>query len=408
MRGPAGGASAQVNEAPSTGSPQTFPGPQENGQGHATALPRGWVSRSSRRLEPWILGAISLCLTAVAVLMQADLASAGVVALVPVLAAAWALARPARRQSEFALRALAIAAGAVLLPLLGEGSVAAADALWQLWLILVLVGYALLLPPSWLLGLGALASTQWIVAGLLGTGATGAAPDMLPLVALVPVAALAGAWMRRVDARLEAHCIDLATRLCTLPGLLAYGEELLASRTPRTASLVVLDCSDLLEVREIYGNRIARTLTLRLSAKLAEIAGDRGLAARTGPAEFAVLLPGTTRERAVQVLQQVLGSPSRIEYEAGDSEIVLVPEVLLGEIGEDADELAALHRLLSRKLAAAREHEALRRRYLRRERERHSRPIPMPAERAPARHRAPVPHPGADIPPTIPLPLPAR
>lgn len=393
-----------MNEAPTTGSAETDK--LGSGPGYPAALPKGWVSRSARRLEPWLLGGISLCLTALAVLAHADLAPAGLVALLPVLAAAWALARPARRQRELALRALAIAGSAALLLLLGQDGSAAAEALWPLWLILVLTGYALLLRPAWLLGLGALAGAQWTVAWLLGTAA---APGILALAALVPLAALAGAWMRRVDARLEAHCIDPATRLCTLPGLLAYGGELLASRRPQAATLAVFDCSDLLEVRQIYGNRIARTLFVRLAGKLTEIAGERGLAARTGPAEFAVLLPGMGRERALQAVRQVLGTPSRIEYETGHSEIVLVPEVLLGQAGDDADDLAGLHRQLSRKLASVREHEAQRRRYLRRERERHSRPMPLPADTTAARHRvAATPQARPELPPTMPLPLPAR
>lgn len=397
-----------MNEAPTTESAHILPGAQGQGSmGTTTDLPTGWVSRSSRRLEPWMLGVFALCLTALAISEQAGSASAGLVALVPVLAAAWAQARPARRQRELAVRALAVAGGAFLLPLLRGFGFDTPDPLWQLWLILVVVGYALLLRPGWLLGLIVLAGVQWSGAWLLAGGASGheAAPGMLLLAPLAGVAALAGDWMRRVDARLEAHCIDPATRLCTLPGLLSYGEELLASRSQPAATLAVFDCSDLLEVRRIYGNRIARILIVRLAGKLAEIAGERGLAARTGPAEFAVLLPGTGRERAVQAVQQVLGTPSRIEYEAGHSEIVLVPEVLLGQAGEDEDNLAALHRLLSRKLAQAREHEAQRRRYLRRERERHSRPMPLAAAK---RAAAPAPATRPELPPTMPLPLPVR
>lgn len=404
-----------MKEAPTTETASCLPSDRP-GHGSGTRdLPQGWVSRGSRRLEPWVLGAIAVCLTALAVFAQADLVSAATAALLPLLGAAWALATPALRQRELALRAFAMLTGALLMSLQGGPGFDAPEALRQLWLTLVVVGYALLLRPGWLLGLAAFALLQWIGVGLLaGSAAVGdATAGLLLPVSLGMGAALAGARMRRLDTRREAHCIDPATRLCTLPGLLAYGEDLLAARSHPNATLAVFDCRDLLEVRRIYGNRIARTLVVRMAGKLAAIAGDHGLAARTGPAEFAVLLPGMDRERALRALQQVLGTPSRIEYEAGDSEIVLVPEFLLGRMGEDEDDLAGLHRLLSRKLASAREHEAQRRRYLRRERERHSRPMSIPDEiPAPAQSRrerlraAPAARP--EIPPTLPLPLPAR
>lgn len=378
-------------------------------------MPASWVSARARRMEPGVLGAIALCLTGIAVFLHADLPSAGAVALLPLLAAAWAQARPAWRQRELAVRALAVAASALLLPLLGaEGT--ASSALWQLWLGLVTVGYALLLRPGWSLALVAFVLVPLVAARIApdpAAGLSGIVETVLLLGFPAWSAGLVGVWLRTVDARRESACIDPSTHLCTLQGLLAYGGELLACRSQPDAALAVFDCSDLLEVRRIYGSRVARTLLLRLSDRLVAIAGERGLAARTGPAEFAVLLPGAGRERALQALQQVLGAPSHIEYEAGDSEIMLVPDFLLGRIGEEEDDLPGLHKLLSRKLAWAREQEARRRRYLRRERERHSRPMALAGEAQvdsqPAidlPHAAPVP-PSARLEPapTMPLPL---
>lgn len=377
-------------------------------------LPRKWVSGSVRRLEPWLLATMALLLTALAIHLQADVHAAGTVALLPLMAASWAEARPARRQRELVGRAFAVTAAALLLPLQATAGLASIDALWLLWLALAVVAYGVLLRPAWRLGLAAFALLQAVPALLLAEGPVlpGAPAFAVPAALLAAAAAgMAGNWLRRADARREAHCFDPATGLCTLSGLLAYGEELLASRGQQAATLAVFDCSDLLEVRQIYGSRVARTLLQRLSRKLAAIAGERGLAARTGPAEFAVLLPGAGRERALQALQQVLGVPSRIEYEAGDSEIMLVPDFLLGPVGEDEDDLAGLHRALSRKLAWVREQEARRQSYLRRERERHSRPLPLQDDgAAPARparlepeldDRRALP----ELPPTVPMPL---
>lgn len=381
------------------------------GDGRA-GLPPGWVSGRARRLEPWLLAAIAIALTAVAVFLQADVQSAATVALLPLLAAAWAQARPAWRQRELAVRAFAVAAAALLLPLQETPDAVTPEALWQLWLALVVVAYAVLLRPAWALGLLAFSVLQWAPAWLLAPDPAVHGPSVgLLLVPLALAALLVGGWLRRADAGHEAHRFDPATRLCTLEGLLAHGEELLAARSRSGATLAVFDCSDLLEVRHIYGSRVARTLLHRLSGKLAAIAGDRGLAARTGPVEFAVLLPGAGRERALATLQHVLGAPSRIEYEAGDSEIMLVPDFLLGRLGEEEDDLAGLHRLLSHKLAWTREQEARRRRYLRLERERHSQSMPLsPGSRPHARSaRASAAKAGRpELPSTLPLPLGAR
>lgn len=174
--------------------------------------------------------------------------------------------------------------------------------------------------------------------------------------------------------------LDAPTGLYNADGLTTHGETLLARsrRRSQPSTLAVFDCSDLLEVRHIYGDGVARRLALHLASALAGIAGERGLAARTGPTEFALLLPGLDRDRAVRAIRQVLGSPAHLEFEAGGHEIVLLPQLLLWQMTvEDrmADRLAAARH----QLTAWREREALRQHYLRRERERHSRPMPLAA-----------------------------
>ncbi|WBY01851.1 GGDEF domain-containing protein [Ramlibacter tataouinensis] len=405
----------EVSTPADTPAPSSRPG-HGSRSGSRPGLPHSWVSSSVRRMEPWLLGAMGVSLTALAVYLQADLQAAGTVALLPLLAAAWAQARPARRQRELGGRAFAVTAAALFLPLQAAVGAVSVDALWLAWLAIAVVAYGVVLRPAWSLGLAAFALLQAAPVVMLAEAAVVPGGPMTALLALPLVAAAvaAGRWLRRLHARREAHCFDSATGLCSLAGLLAYGEELLAARSPAVATLVVFDCRDLLEVRQIYGSRVARILLQRLSGKLAEIAGERGLAARTGPVEFAVLLPGAGRERALQALQQVLGAPSRIEFEAGDSEIMLVPDFLLGRLGEEEDDLRALHRTLGRKLAWGREQEERRRRYLRRERERHSRPMPLqddpPAAPPSGNPRRPVLQDRSfaqtELPPTVPMPLP--
>ena len=209
-----------------------------------------------------------------------------------------------------------------------------------------------------------------------------ASPAWLAIAAAIAALALllaAGAVERRVTA--DLGWIDQPSGLYNRLGLLRAGDALLAQarRAGRPVSLVLIDFDDLMEVRTIYGRDVARKVQARVVRKIQAIAGARGLAARTDQTQFAVLLPGANRERAQAIVQRAMGKPSRIEFDAGDSEIVLVPDILceMAEPGvETVDELV---REVAGNLAELRQHELRRQVWLRRERERHSRPMSIPA-----------------------------
>ena len=65
----------------------------------------------------------------------------------------------------------------------------------------------------------------------------------------------------------------------------------------------------------------------------------------------------------------------RIELDAGDSEIVMVPAFMLEAVGPDVSSIAEMHDELRRDLVRVEHTEQRRRRYLQRERESHSRPM---------------------------------
>jgi GGDEF domain-containing protein len=337
-------------------------------------------------MEPWVLAALAFSMAASAVFLWPDLPASWALALVPLLAARWAQARPARHPSELALRGTLIVAGALLLHFHGPADADAAALLARVWLGAACAGYAFMLRTPWSTGVAAFALLILAALHLLSTGelpATDtAAQGSLAILLPALLAAIPGALLRRAHARREGGRVDPATGLFSHEGLLADGEDLLerCRRRRQPVTLAVFDCSDLLEVRRIYGGPTARQVALKVARKLAGVAGERGLAARTGAAEFAVLLPGLPRERALQAVQQVLGTPSRIEYESDGNEIVLVPNFLLVMAGDEDEDVAELYASASRKLAWAREHEARRQRYLRRERERHSRPMALPGD----------------------------
>jgi GGDEF domain-containing protein len=186
-----------------------------------------------------------------------------------------------------------------------------------------------------------------------------------------------GALMRRPVPTLESGLIDASTTLYNLAGFAVHGDEMLATcqSEGRPISVVVFDCTDLLEVRAIYGSRTARKLASRIVSKLSALTGDCGLAARTGPAEFSVVLPGMCRDKAFAAIHRVLGNPGRIELDGCDSEIVLVPGVLVENAGCDAASVEELRGELRRELARQKAYEQRRHHLMQRERERHSRPM---------------------------------
>jgi GGDEF domain-containing protein len=192
--------------------------------------------------------------------------------------------------------------------------------------------------------------------------------------------------MRPQDPTPESALIDASTALYNLAGFIVHGDEMLAAcqSDGRPLSVAVFDCADLLEVRAIYGSRTARKLATRIVSKLSALSVDRGLAARTGPAEFSVLLPGISRDKALAAIHRVLGNPGRVELDGCNSEIVLVPGVLVENAGCDTGSVEELRGELSRELARQQAYEKRRQLHMRRQRERHSRPMGLVARTAAA------------------------
>ena len=214
-------------------------------------------------------------------------------------------------------------------------------------------------------------------------------------------------------AQLKGSRTDSRTMLYNQPGLLAHGETLLATcrGERRDLTLAVFDCDDLLEARQIYGNATGRKLIACIIARMALLAGERGLAGRTGPTQFSVLLP-MGRDQAIEAIERVFGNPGRIELEGGNSELVLVPNIMVEAVSITGS-VELLFAALCRGLKRVREEEQLRHRQLERERQRHSRPMPVQADE-PVReldHARRTPRLASDsvlsqhVPNTIPMPL---
>jgi hypothetical protein len=87
------------------------------------------------------------------------------------------------------------------------------------------------------------------------------------------------------------------------------------------------------------------------------------------------------REKAARELERVFGKPARIEFDAGECEVVLVPDVVVDCADPSTTSLETLCNGMSQELELVRSDELRRHHYLQWERERHS----QPASVAPSR-----------------------
>jgi GGDEF domain-containing protein len=350
--------------------------------------PNDLISHSLRHLERWVAWSIAVYTAWLAAFVFPGVPGLWALALFAGLVGKWAEARPARHQAEMAWRGAALIAGAYVVHTHAGTDVGGPGGPFFFWLSITCLYYAFMLKPAWAAGLVSLALLEFTIAAVQTLSLSPA--DLLTKGAFLCVFPLLlamkfGAVMRRPDEVLESGRIDPGTGLYNNAGFSDHGGEMLATarRENRPLAVAVFDCADLLEVRTIYGGRIARKLLGRIVSKLTALTAERGLAARTGPAEFTVILPGMGRDKALAAMQRVLGKPTRIELDAGDSEIVLVPPFVVDAIGSDTSSIEAFHQDLRSELSLINRHEESRQNHMRRERERHSRPMPLHSQPSP-------------------------
>ncbi|GAC1601654.1 MAG: hypothetical protein NVS3B2_04730 [Ramlibacter sp.] len=188
--------------------------------------------------------------------------------------------------------------------------------------------------------------------------------------------------------------------------LFAACEQMLAQarRDNHALSVVVFDLSDLPELETVFGAPIVRQVLAEVAIRLQDLATSRGLVIRSGPTLFTVLLPGIGRDRAYLAIEKTMGRPCCIELNAGDHEIVLVPDFKLHAVRAGSPGLAQIQLELRQQIAQAQKQERLRRRYLQKERESHTRALALRTDAARAQLAVRQP-PAAVHLPTVPVPL---
>jgi len=189
------------------------------------------------------------------------------------------------------------------------------------------------------------------------------------------------AWMRRLlpFARIPDAMRDRSTGLYNRPGLIAAANEILDAMPEGTAAtMIVVEFSDLREVCDIYGRSTARKIISRVVSRLERVAGMRGVVGRTAKSQFTLLVPIANRD-ALERLHSALGKPARIELDAGDNEIVLVPDLLVDTVEPGDATAQELYRRMCRELSRIQASQQRRLEWMASQRERHSRPMSLPA-----------------------------
>lgn len=368
------------------------PPPPNPASARGPAMPSSWLGFTARAQEPWLLRALAGAMAVLAALGP-GMSAGWVLAAAALAASVWSARRPARHQAEIALRFSLLALAGMSLELAAHGE---AEALmFAAWLGTIALSSALLLLPSWAAGVLALVL---VTAGAGPWELPRAAGFWVSMLGAALVASRAGLLLRRLDVRRNAARLDPSTGLFSKAGLVAFGDDLLEGCRPsrRPVAMVVFDCTDLAEVGSVYGARVARAMRRKLIASLSAVAGPRGLVGRTGSTQFAVVLPGLDQEQALRCVQQVLGTPSCIECDSRDREIVLVPDLAVESTSAEVPDCSALYQLLDGRLARVRDFEQRRQHRLRRSRERRA-PRSVPLEELQSQ---PMP-----VVSTLPMPL---
>lgn len=111
-------------------------------------------------------------------------------------------------------------------------------------------------------------------------------------------------------------------------------------RDNQPLSVAVFEFRDLPELEYVFGTSVATEAAAKITTKLKRMATSKGLVLRTAPTIFTVLLPGVDRDHAragIHALRQIWC----VEFDAGDHDIVLVPDFMVQAVcdSESLDEV---------------------------------------------------------------------
>lgn len=173
-------------------------------------------------------------------------------------------------------------------------------------------------------------------------------------------------------------------------------------RQQQSLSIIVMQLSDLAEMKDLFGSQVASHLVRNLVKTLHAVAPAKGVVLRTDATVFTLLLPGFDRGATLEAVTQAFGPTVAVEIDAQELEIVLVPEYQIRTVDAEPTAMAAVYEDMLRQIDSSRAREVRRRRHLRQEHESYStKPaaLHLPDSKQPAyvRHE-----------PTVPVPMGTR
>jgi GGDEF domain-containing protein len=168
------------------------------------------------------------------------------------------------------------------------------------------------------------------------------------------------------------------------PGMRAFfvaGERMVSAARQRqqAVSLLLMRAPCLPELQTVFGREAAKAAVHAVMQALSDVAGRRGLAARTLPDTFALVMPQCIGAELVMALRRRLGQACCVELDFNQEEVLLVPDVQSSTIAV-GDSFAKTYAVMFRAMMSHRHLEELRRDYVRRQREAHTRNKRVPAD----------------------------
>jgi diguanylate cyclase (GGDEF)-like protein len=307
----------------------------------------GRISLNVSRLEPWVPWSMAAATAWVTLFMFPDVMVLWLYVLYAGVLGKWGQLFPARGQGRMFTHGALLICAAYLLHAHTSDRIDGPGGPFFFWIAIPAMAYALMLKPRWAMGLVLLAAAEFTLAAFVADAPLALSIALLGILVLFPLALALpfGEALRKPDELLELSRHDTATGLLNRQGLTFHGDELLRNcrREKKPVTLAIVACEDLASVRQMYGRKVGRKALGHLIDKLEAVAGSRGLVARTGPAQFSLLIPGAVRDKALQTFGRHLGSPLRLEFDAGSEEIVMLPLLVLETARVAETSIESLH-----------------------------------------------------------------
>ena len=304
---------------------------------HSTRGAQDSVPRHIGLIEPWIGGSLAACTAWLFAVGHRDQPVIWAYIIGAVILALWSWRRPARRQSALMVRAVlfALMGLAVASQIVRITTMPVAD--FFFWISVPAIFYAFLLRTSlawWLLGINFFVAVaallfsvndELLLAPFVGRSGL--------LVVFGAAAIRMGSVLRRTDELLEARRVDASSGMLNEYGFVDYGAELWTDcrNGNLPATLVFLDIPDLGRLRTLYGAGVARRALDRVLGLMQGLSIGRNLVGRLTSSRFALLMPGATREDAMEFLGERLGRPPQIELDEDDLELMFLVNIHAAE-----------------------------------------------------------------------------